>query len=45
MEAALLMFDVVGIIIVMVWLARGNGTAGLLAWRPDPPAKPTRRRD
>ncbi len=45
MEAALLMFDVVGVGLVLLWAARGRGTAGLFAWRRDPPAKPKPRRD
>lgn len=45
MEAALLMFDVIGITLVLLWIARGRGTAGLFGWRRDPPAKPARRRD
>jgi hypothetical protein len=45
MEAALLMFDAIGITLVVLWAARGRGREGLLAWRPDPPAKPTRRKD
>ncbi len=45
MEAALLMCDVIGIALVLLWVARGRGTEGLFAWRPDPPARPARRRD
>lgn len=45
MEAALLMCDVIGITLVLLWVARGRGVSGLFAWRPDPPAKPTQRRD
>jgi hypothetical protein len=45
MEAALLMCDVIGITLVLLWAARGRGSAGLFGWRPDPPAKPTPRRD
>jgi len=40
MEAGLLMLDVAAITLVLLWTARGRGTAGLFAWRPDPPAKP-----
>jgi hypothetical protein len=47
MEAALLMFDVVGIGLVLLWAARGRGTLGLFAWRGDPaagrPGKPRLR--
>ena len=37
MEAALLMFDVIGLVLVALWLGRGNGQAGLFAWRSVPP--------
>ena len=41
MEAALLMFDVVGIVLVALWVVRGRDSAALLDWRehtpPDPP--------
>jgi hypothetical protein len=40
MEVALLMFDVVVIMLVLLWAARGQGSAGLFAWRSDPAAKP-----
>jgi hypothetical protein len=47
MEAALLMFDVVGVGLVLLWVVRGQGTRGLFAWRSDPaagrPGKPARR--
>jgi hypothetical protein len=43
MEAALLMFDVVGVTLVLLWLGRGKGTAGLFAWRPDPAPKRVQR--
>ncbi len=45
MEAALLVCDVIGITLVLLWVARGRGTTGLFAWRPDPPQKPARRQD
>jgi hypothetical protein len=35
MEAALLMLDVAGIGLVLIWAARGCGTSGWLAWRGD----------
>ena len=38
MEAALLMFDVAGLVLVALWLAGGNGLAGLFAWRLPPRA-------
>ena len=44
MEAALLMFDVIGVILVLLWVARGRGDAGLPAWRADPEAKHIQRR-
>ena len=44
MEAALLMFDVVGIVLVLLWAGRGRSTAGLFAWRPGPASKPPSRR-
>ena len=37
MEAALLMFDVAGLVLVAVWLGRGNGRTGLFAWQSRPP--------
>ncbi len=40
MEAALLMFDVVGMALVLVWAGRGQGTQGLFAWREDAAAAP-----
>jgi hypothetical protein len=45
MEAALLMFDVIGVALVVLWCARGRGTEGLFAWRPNPPPRPTQHRD
>jgi hypothetical protein len=42
MEPVLLMLDVVGMVIVLVWAARGAGREGLFAWRPTPP--PGRRK-
>ncbi len=45
MEAALLMFDVIGIGIVLMWAARGKGTSGLLAWRATPPDRPASREE
>ncbi len=46
MEAALLMFDVAGLVLVVLWLTGGNGLAGLFAWRPPSRAaeKPNRTR-
>jgi len=35
MEAALLMVNVAGMGLVLIWAARGCGTAGWLAWRDD----------
>ncbi len=35
MEAALLMLNVAGIGLVVIWAARGCGTSGWLAWRDD----------
>jgi hypothetical protein len=35
MEAALLMVDVIGIALVLLWAARGKGTGGLFGWRDD----------
>jgi hypothetical protein len=40
MEATLLMFDVIGVTLVLLWAARGKGGSGLFAWRDDPVAKP-----
>ena len=37
MEAALLMFDVIGLVLVALWLRRGDGRAGLFAWQSRPP--------
>ncbi len=34
MEPVLLMLDVVGMVIVLIWAARANGRDGLFAWRP-----------
>jgi hypothetical protein len=40
MEAALLMFDVVGMALVLIWAGRRQGTQGLFAWRTDIAAPP-----
>ncbi len=45
MEAALLMLDVVGIALVLVWAGRNRGTDGLFAWRAPSGAKAPQRRD
>lgn len=42
MEALLLMLEAVGIGLVLLWVARGRGAEGALAWRSDP-VKPARR--
>ncbi len=41
MDAILLLFECGGIFLVMTWLARGRGEAGLLGWRrPNDPKPP-----
>jgi hypothetical protein len=44
MEAALLVCDVIGITLVLLWAARRQGTQGLFAWRSDEAAQPPKRR-
>ncbi|WP_419729307.1 hypothetical protein [Lichenicola sp.] len=45
MDAILLLLECAGIFLVLRWVVAGQGSAGLLAWRPSPgPDMKARRR-
>ncbi len=45
MDAILLLLECGGIFLVMTWMAKGRGEAGLLGWRrPDDPKPQARAR-
>jgi hypothetical protein len=45
MEPILLMLDVIGIVLVVLWVARGRGTDGVFGWRPNPTPGQPRAKD
>jgi hypothetical protein len=40
MEALLLIVDTVAFGLLLLWVVRGRGDAGLFGWKPPPPSPP-----